>query len=1555
MPGLIQPTPSTDATAPTVDITAPGPGANLGNGASVTVSGTAVDAGGGVVTTVEVSLDGGETYTRAIGTTDWTYTGVLSGNGDQSIKVRASDDSASLSTPVSLDVTVSCPCSLFGERVPDNPATNDSSPVELGVKFVPAADGFISGIRFYKGTGNTGTHTGTLWTSSGTALASGTFVGETSTGWQTMEFGTAVPVTGGSTYVASYFAPSGHYAASQGFFDSDWAAPPLLAPGASSGVANGVYAGSHSFPSQSYEDTNYWVDVVYTLDDTTPPAVSLTSPLNGATSVPPSVRPSATFAGTVDPDTVVMSLVDDAGTTVPGSAAFDEATRTVRYTPDAPLSYGATYRAAVEAESAAGVPMQSPHSWMFTVSLTDPQPGICPCSIWPDSALPDVASDTDTGNVQLGVKFRADVNGTVDGVRFYKGPLNLGTHTGSLWTSSGALLATVTFTGESTTGWQTAYFSSPVDILADTTYIVSYNAPAGGYSVTVGGLAQAVDSGPLHALAGGAVYTYGSGAPQTASANNYWVDLVFTATDAAPTVASTQPADAATNVNVGNAVTANLAGYVQSGSATLELTDASGDPVTGAVSYDPFTRTVAFDPAAPLAEGSVYTATLSGATALSGAVMEPYTWQFTTAGVDNCPCTLFSSSAVPTTVDSGDGGAVTLGVGFTPDTDGQVTGLRFYKSALNTGTHRGSLWTSDGQVLATGTFTGESASGWQTLTFSQAVAVTAGSTYVVSYHAPNGHYSATGGFFAEAYSNGPLSATGANGLYAYGEAETFPTQTYGASNYWVDPVFLTGTPPDVTAPIVAATTPIDGATSQPVSIAPTATFDEDVDPTTIRFTLQAADGTPVGGTTTYDAATRTATFTPDTDLGQGVSFTAAIGASDAAGNTLAPAHTWTFTTTRPDPEPGVCPCSLWPDSTQPTSLTDVDSSSVELGTEFEADTDGAVVGVRYYKGPENTGSHPVSLWSDDGTLLATATSTSESSTGWQYVPFTTPVAITPGTSYVVSYLAPGGKYSSLSDGLASALDVPPLHTQADAGRYLYGTGGYPVNTSSTSYLVDPVFVDGSTPPADTTAPAISAVTATVDGTDATVTWTTDESATSEVAYGTSASDLSSSVSGATGTSHSVDLTGLNAGTTYYYRVTSADSAGNTTTSPDTGSAPGTFEVAAPSDTTAPDITDVAATGSGATAEVTWTTDETSDSTVEYGTTTTLGSTASGPSGTSHSVELTGLTPNTRYYYRVTSVDAAGNTATSPSTGSAPAEYVPDVTPIELTSAAQFAEGSGGYVADDTGGEILAAPTEGYEFSGTALPIALSASVRAGGSATVADGTATLDGAVLSGGTARTTSSLVVKATLAPGHILGMSRGNLTGGIRASLEVQPDGSLVALAAASTRDVVTTPVAGDFAGSPHVFEIRRVSGSTVTFLVDGTEVASSAFATTRSLYPMVDDPTVGDTTLELDWWRVGRYDASSTYLSGVVDAGGTVAWDTLTRDVEAPAGTSVTISVRSGDTATPGTGWTAWTTVPESTGVIAREARYLQVRLVLTSSADRFATPQTRSVTLAFHVR
>jgi hypothetical protein len=74
-----------------------------------------------------------------------------------------------------------------------------------------------------------------------------------------------------------------------------------------------------------------------------------------------------------------------------------------------------------------------------------------------------------------------------------------------------------------------------------------------------------------------------------------------------------------------------------------------------------------------------------------------------------------------------------------------------------------------------------------------------------------------------------------------------------------------------------------------------------------------------------------------------------------------------------------------------------------------------------------------------------------------------------------------------------------------------------------------------------------------------VTWTTDTASTSVVQYGTSATALTSTATGASNvTAHSVALTGLTAGTQYFYRVTSADAAGNSTTSPVTTAAAASF-------------------------------------------------------------------------------------------------------------------------------------------------------------------------------------------------------------------------------------------------------------------------------------------------------------------------------------------------------------------------------------------------------------
>jgi hypothetical protein len=133
---------------------------------------------------------------------------------------------------------------------------------------------------------------------------------------------------------------------------------------------------------------------------------------------------------------------------------------------------------------------------------------------------------------------------------------------------------------------------------------------------------------------------------------------------------------------------------------------------------------------------------------------------------------------------------------FTSSSAGQITALKFYRSASDTGPDVLDLWSSTGTKLASATFTNTAASGWQTVTLATPVSIAADTTYVASYHT-TGAYVATDNFFTAAATNGPLTApssasAGGNGVYAYGGNSTtglFPTDTFASANYWADVVF----------------------------------------------------------------------------------------------------------------------------------------------------------------------------------------------------------------------------------------------------------------------------------------------------------------------------------------------------------------------------------------------------------------------------------------------------------------------------------------------------------------------------------------------------------------------------------------------------------------------------------------------------------------------------------------------------------------------------------------------------------------------------------------------
>ncbi|GII53521.1 hypothetical protein Pth03_19100 [Planotetraspora thailandica] len=149
-------------------------------------------------------------------------------------------------------------------------------------------------------------------------------------------------------------------------------------------------------------------------------------------------------------------------------------------------------------------------------------------SIWSGAGV-KVSQRSEKASLELGTRFSASRDGVVTGMRFYKAASERGTHRGSLWDSGHKLLAQVTFTGETGSGWQEAMFSKPVPIRTGRDYTVSYHTRNGGYVVQRGVFAKPITSGPLTAKAG--VYSVAKRTSfpshQHPTKVSYFVDVIF--------------------------------------------------------------------------------------------------------------------------------------------------------------------------------------------------------------------------------------------------------------------------------------------------------------------------------------------------------------------------------------------------------------------------------------------------------------------------------------------------------------------------------------------------------------------------------------------------------------------------------------------------------------------------------------------------------------------------------------------------------------------------------------------------------------------------------------------------------------------------------------------------------------------------------------------------------------------------------------------------------------------------------------------------------------------
>ena len=1091
------------------------------------------------------------------------------------------------------------------------------------MKFTASVTGEITGIRFYKGPQNTGTHIGDLWTSDGTLLASATFTNETASGWQQVNFATPVQIQAGTTYIASYHTNVGEYSATDFFFDI-----PGYTNGALAAVGNGfngvyAYGANPIFPSNVSIATadNYWVDVVFNDTSLSPQAHNDSGfAVNEDGSL--TISGSALLANDSDPNGLPISIASVSNPST-GTVSYDASTDTVTFTPATGYAGLATFNYTIsDTSGTTGTGQVS-----VTVNIGN-EPNTQ--NLFSLSSVPSIVTVNDNSAVELGVQFTPSANGTISGIRFYKDAQNVGPHVADLWTSTGTLLATATFSGETSSGWQQVNFSSPVSVTAGTTYVASYHTN-GFYSADPNYFSTPLTSGHLSATNGVYAYSAGSAFPtNTYNASNYWVDVIFDGPPIQPPVANNDSGLSAPKDSTFSIPAATLlANDSDPNGFALSITGVS-NPTNGTVTYNSATQTVSFVPTAgylgpagfsysvsdgqgtasanvsltvvpppPIAnddsgyvanensllsiassallandsdpngfalsvtgvgnashgtvayDSSAQTVTFTPTAGYTGTAGFSYSVSDTNGGtatgnvslIVNDPTSqnLFSLSSVPSIVTVNDNSAVELGVQFTPSANGTISGIRFYKDAQNVGPHVADLWTSTGTLLATVTFSGETSSGWQQVNFSSPVSVTAGTTYVASYHT-NGFYSADPNYFSTPLTNGQLSAT--NGVYAYSAGSAFPTSTYNASNYWVDVIF---DGPGSQPPVANNDSGFVGAENGTISISASALLANDSDPNGFALSITGVSN-PTNGTVTYDSATQAINFVPTANYAGPASFNYTI--SDGQGtasanvalnvNALAPLarNDNDFVTNENnalslsastllanDSDPSGLPMSIAGvsnpthgtvsydantntitfvpdagyagsasykysvtdanggsssanvsllvndptttslfDATQAPSLETVnDPNGVELGFKFQASTDGQITGLRFYKDEQNVGTHTADIWSSTGTLLATATFTNETTSGWQQVDFSNPVAATAGATYVASYHT-DGNYSAdpnffATDHTNGPLTAPSSASSGGNGVYAYGSASlFPTNTfNANGYGVDVLF------------------------------------------------------------------------------------------------------------------------------------------------------------------------------------------------------------------------------------------------------------------------------------------------------------------------------------------------------------------------------------------------------------------------------------------------------------------------------------------------------------------
>jgi hypothetical protein len=751
-----------------------------------------------------------------------------------------------------------------------------------------------------------------------------------------------------------------------------------------------------------------------------PPTITAVAPADSSGNVARDATVTATFSRAMDGSTITASnftLTAANGPSVSASVSYDAASQTATLTPTQLLAGSTVYTARVDSSAAdsQGTGLAAPVSWTFSTRT-------CPCTLFPNSLAPAQTNlptqDGRTGigpwSYEMGVKVTVDQATQVNAIRFYKAPLESGTHTGKIWSASGTTLTTVTFVNESPSGWQQQTLSTPYVLQPGQVYVVSVNMN-NYFSQTQNGLVNQVISGPLRSVADGLNGVFGATSGvfpnKSFKSSNYFVDLQTApdGTSTAPTVTSTSPANGAVNVAPTTTVRASFSRSMDPASLTsanFSVKAPDGTNVAGTVAYDDSTLTATFTPTAPLSYYLAYTAKLSNfVRARDGQQLSPLSWSFTIQNPPPPQVTLMVPS----------NGVSDVGPNVKPRAD-------FSKSM-------------DGTTITPSTFT---------LTDGSGTNVAAAVSYDDSSHA------------ATLTPNAPLISGATYTARVDGGVRAADGSSLGTAVAWsftVSPV-----PPPSLA--VSSTTPTNGSTGagreSPIQV----TFNRSVDPDTVNAAtvkLTTLTGTAVASSVSWDVPSLTASIQPNALLAASTGYRVTLAGVATADGSSIQSSSFTFTT-------GICGCQLFPSTLAPAKTgnptqdgrTGTGPWSYEMGVKFTVDQAMSLKAIRFFKDPKEIGSHTGTIWSSGGTKLASVPFTNETASGWQQANLATPLQLQPGVVYVAS-VGFNAYFDVTTSGLSTQYISGPLKSVKDGanGVFASAAGLYPTSSyQNSNYFVD---------------------------------------------------------------------------------------------------------------------------------------------------------------------------------------------------------------------------------------------------------------------------------------------------------------------------------------------------------------------------------------------------------------------------------------------------------------------------------------------------------------------